>query len=146
MKKIECKISESTASVIKKICTVKGYTYAEFTRRALDAYVDSIINSDGVITSSLGELSKKLGVKFSLETCGLEEQYPVRAKETIGSVMLKGRKDLKQSLEAIIKETEDLEKEMKISSIVDKSTLKYPKYPKNSRFVTNRKDIITTIL
>ena len=39
MKKIQCEISDQKMKFIDGICQENGYTYAEFTRRAIDFYI-----------------------------------------------------------------------------------------------------------
>lgn len=112
MKKIECKIDDKTMRAIKGICKIKGYTNAELNRRAIDYYIENIMNSHGVVAHSLKELSLKLGYVFSPDTCGIDDNFKSPKKETIGSIMVNGRKDLKDALETTLKlmENDDIDK------------------------------------
>lgn len=47
MKKIECLISDEKDELINKICDKECYTRAEFTRRALELYLNSLRGIDG---------------------------------------------------------------------------------------------------
>jgi hypothetical protein len=42
MKKIECLISDEKNEFIDKVCDSEGYTRAEFNRRALELYINSL--------------------------------------------------------------------------------------------------------
>ena len=54
MKKIECHISDEKSEEIDKICDKEGYTRAEFNRRALELYLNSL-NGKDTFTDCIGE-------------------------------------------------------------------------------------------
>ena len=56
MKKIECLISDKNMKLIEIICEQNGYTYAEFNRRAIDAYLGKL---DVIESNNLVEKIKK---------------------------------------------------------------------------------------
>ncbi len=60
MKKIESYISDEKSKQIDEICNKEGYTRAEFNRRALELYLDTLQGISTTTTINVNDIIKNL--------------------------------------------------------------------------------------